>query len=110
MLQKKLGRRIAELRRAGVKGYLRKPCTPEALRDALNKIDAQIAQTQNYDAAIENGTLTEVVEAGEVGEVRCLTSHAQQRLRASGQAPARRRRRRWRSPAPSCVDRADSAC
>ncbi len=29
------GARLVELRRAGVKGYLRKPCTPEALRDLV---------------------------------------------------------------------------
>ncbi len=29
------GQRLLELRRAGVKGYLRKPCTPEALRDLV---------------------------------------------------------------------------
>ena len=29
------GARLMELRRAGVKGYLRKPCTPEALRDLV---------------------------------------------------------------------------
>jgi two-component system, chemotaxis family, chemotaxis protein CheY len=29
------GARLLELRRAGVKGYLRKPCTPEALRDLV---------------------------------------------------------------------------
>ena len=29
------GARLLELRRAGVKGYLRKPCTPESLRDLV---------------------------------------------------------------------------
>ena len=29
------GQRLLELRRAGIKGYLRKPCTPEALRDLV---------------------------------------------------------------------------
>ncbi len=29
------GARLLELRRAGIKGYLRKPCTPEALRDLV---------------------------------------------------------------------------
>jgi two-component system chemotaxis response regulator CheY len=29
------GSRLLELRRAGVKGYLRKPCTPESLRDLV---------------------------------------------------------------------------
>jgi two-component system, chemotaxis family, chemotaxis protein CheY len=29
------GPRLLELRRAGIKGYLRKPCTPEALRDLV---------------------------------------------------------------------------
>jgi two-component system, chemotaxis family, chemotaxis protein CheY len=29
------GARLLELRRAGVKGYLRKPCTPEALREMV---------------------------------------------------------------------------
>ncbi len=29
------GTRLLELRRAGVKGYLRKPCTPEALRNLI---------------------------------------------------------------------------
>jgi len=29
------GSRLLELRRAGVKGYLRKPCTPEALRNLV---------------------------------------------------------------------------
>ena len=29
------GTRLLELRRAGVKGYLRKPCTPEALREMV---------------------------------------------------------------------------
>jgi two-component system chemotaxis response regulator CheY len=30
--------RLADLRRAGVKGYLRKPCTPEALRNLVAPI------------------------------------------------------------------------
>jgi two-component system chemotaxis response regulator CheY len=30
--------RLAELRRAGVKGYLRKPCTPESLRNLVAPI------------------------------------------------------------------------
>jgi two-component system, chemotaxis family, chemotaxis protein CheY len=29
------GKRLLELRRAGIKGYLRKPCTPESLRDLV---------------------------------------------------------------------------
>ena len=29
------GSRLLELRRAGIKGYLRKPCTPESLRDLV---------------------------------------------------------------------------